>query len=57
MLGPDYLFGVTIQNMPEADEALVKAVEAFPKWFDAVKAKYGEKTHRPSSFSCSSASF
>ena len=54
MLGPDYFFGASIQDLPEdhdktswANEALPKAREAFPKWLDAVKATYGEKTHRP----------
>lgn len=49
VLGPDYFFGVPIQDLP-ADrdkaawsvEALEKATKAFPKWFEAVKAKYGE---------------
>ena len=52
VVGPDYFFGVSVQDLPEdydklafAYESLAKAVEAFPKWFDAVKAKYGEKTH------------
>jgi dienelactone hydrolase len=48
VLGPDYFFGVPIQDLP-ADrdkaawsvEALEKATKAFPKWFEAVKAKYG----------------
>ena len=62
VLGPDYFFGVPVQDLPEgydkrafAQKARTKAVEVFPKWFDAVKAKYGEKTHHPSS-SCSSSS-
>ncbi|KAI9566326.1 Alpha/Beta hydrolase protein [Boletus coccyginus] len=51
VLGPDYFFGVHIQDLPEdldkfawAHEMLPKAVEAFPKWFDAVKATYGTET-------------
>ena len=53
VLGPDYFFGASVQDLPEdrdktswASEALPKAREAFPKWLDAVKATYGEKTHR-----------
>ena len=56
MLGPDYFFGVPVHDSLEdrdkvawANAARAKALEAFPKWFDAVKATYGERTHRPSS--------
>ena len=54
VLGPDYFFGVYIQDLPEdrdkfawAHEVLPPAVEAFPKWFDAVKATYGERACLP----------
>lgn len=50
MLGPDYFYGVHVQDLPAdrdkatwAHEARVKALEVFPKWFDAVKATYGER--------------
>jgi hypothetical protein len=55
VLGPDYFLGVSALDLPEGrdkaewvSELLVKAVEVFPKWLDAVKATYGENTHRPS---------
>ena len=50
VLGPDYFFGVPIQDLPAnrdkagwANEALVAAREVFPKWLDTVKATYGER--------------
>ncbi|KAF8119371.1 hypothetical protein EV363DRAFT_1512861 [Boletus edulis] len=49
--GPDYFFGTYAQDLLEdqdktawAYEALSKALEAFPNWLDAVKAKYGTET-------------
>jgi len=54
VLGPDYFFGVHVQDLPEGrdrgawvSEVLPKAVAAFPKWFDAVKATYGERACFP----------
>ncbi|KAG2033014.1 dienelactone hydrolase [Suillus americanus] len=52
VLGPDYFFGDAVPNHPpERDletwlaNALKPAVDAFPAWLEAVKAKYGtEKT-------------
>ncbi|KAG9309080.1 dienelactone hydrolase [Chiua virens] len=51
VLGPDYLFGQYVQDVPGdvdkfawAHTRLDAAVEAFPKWLDAVKAKYGTET-------------
>ncbi|KAF8555051.1 alpha/beta-hydrolase [Imleria badia] len=51
VLGPDYFFGVPIQDMPTdldkatwVNRARAKALEVFPKWFDAVKATYGTET-------------
>ncbi|KAI9566328.1 Alpha/Beta hydrolase protein [Boletus coccyginus] len=51
VLGLDYFFGVHVQDLPEGcdraawvSEVHPKAVEAFPKWFDAVKATYGTET-------------
>ncbi|KAF8131431.1 dienelactone hydrolase [Boletus edulis] len=51
VLGPDYFFGTYAQDLPEdqdktawAYEALSKALEVFPEWFDTVKAKYGTET-------------
>lgn len=48
VLGPDYFFGVPVQNLPpDRDkvawslEARAIAMEAFPKWFDQVKATHG----------------
>ena len=57
VLGPDYFFGVPVQNLPpDRDkvawslEALAAAVEVFPKWFEQVRATYGRAppTSRPS---------
>lgn len=49
VLGPDYFFGVPVQNLPpDRDkvawslEARAAAVEVFPKWFENVKATYGK---------------
>ena len=57
VLGPDYFFGVHVQDLPEGcdkaawvSEVLPKAVEAFTRWFDAVKATYGEYAPRFPSF-------
>ncbi|KAG9310231.1 dienelactone hydrolase [Chiua virens] len=51
VLGPDYFFGQYIQDLPEdadkpawAHKKLETAIEVFPKWLDAVKAKYGAET-------------
>lgn len=48
VLGPDYFFGTSILDVPEdhdkfawIEEARAPANEAFPKWLDAVKEKYG----------------
>jgi hypothetical protein len=57
VLGPDYFFGVPVQNLqPDRDkiawslEARAAAVEVFPKWFERAKATYGgaPPTSRPS---------
>ncbi|KAG6380557.1 Alpha/Beta hydrolase protein [Boletus reticuloceps] len=51
VLGPDYFFGTYAQDLPADQdrtawgrEALSKALEVFPKWFEVVKAKYGTET-------------
>ncbi|KAG8214444.1 hypothetical protein J3R82DRAFT_9467 [Butyriboletus roseoflavus] len=48
VLGPDYFFGVPVQNLPpDRDkvawslEARAAAIEVFPMWFEEVKATYG----------------
>ncbi|KAH7921535.1 alpha/beta-hydrolase [Leucogyrophana mollusca] len=48
VLGPDYFFGNAVPQHPPGFElqlwvtgAMERAVEAFPKWLDAVKARYG----------------
>ena len=48
MIGPDYFFGVPVQNLsPDRDkvawslEARAAAIEVFPKWFESVKTTYG----------------
>jgi len=51
VLGPDYFFGSPVQDLPAdrdmvawIEEARAPANEAFPKWLDAVKEKYGTET-------------
>jgi dienelactone hydrolase len=51
VLGPDYFFGSSIQDVPEdhdkyawAHGARAAAIKVFPKWLDAVKEKYGTET-------------
>ncbi|KAF8550811.1 hypothetical protein OG21DRAFT_365226 [Imleria badia] len=48
VLGPDYFFGVPVQNLPpDRDkvawslEARAAAIEVFPTWFEGVRATYG----------------
>ena len=48
VLGPDYFFGNAVPNHPPGfdrhvwvQQAMKSAIDAFPAWLDAVKAKYG----------------
>jgi hypothetical protein len=48
VLGPDYFFGDAVPNHPPGRDlatwplkALKPAVDAFPAWLEAAKAKYG----------------
>lgn len=48
VLGPDYFFGIPVQNLPpDRDkvawslEARTAAIDVFPKWFEQVKSMHG----------------
>ncbi|KAH7906915.1 dienelactone hydrolase [Hygrophoropsis aurantiaca] len=49
VLGPDYFFGTAVPNQPPGFDmqlwvtgARVRAIEAFPKWMESVRDRYGD---------------